>query len=113
MSAVHTLPALTPQERRDIAQGNTSLPRLRQHLSDQHPVLEEIAKTYDNLGGTVGLTNWAEKNPTDFYKMFAATAPKPQQVEHTGGLEIRLSLQRNPYLDGEAPEDAEYDDVPI
>jgi hypothetical protein len=43
-------------------------------------VHEEFAMAYDNLGGVVGLTDWAEENKTDFYKLFAKTAPTPKEA---------------------------------
>jgi hypothetical protein len=100
MSQSQQLPKLSPQERHDIEQGATPHDRLRQALANQHPVHDEFAKAYNNLGGTVGLTDWAQMNQTDFYKMFAKLAPTPQAVKHSGEVKISLSLQRNPHLDG-------------
>lgn len=103
------LPKLSENERALIREGDTPHTELRKRLAQQHPVHDEIAKAYQNLGGTTGLTNWAEKNQTDFYKMFSQTAPKPQHHRHEGELKIALSLQRNPHLDGD-PIEAEYEE---
>lgn len=56
--------------------------RLRQVLAHQHPIHDEIRKVYDNIGGTKGFTDWAEKpeNQTAFYKMFARVAPQPKEA---------------------------------
>lgn len=92
----NTLPVLTPEERHDVMEGIDDRPNLRKALAAQHPVHEQFAMAYENLGGVVGLTDWAQKNQTDFYKMVHATAPKPIAVKHSGGMKIELALARSP-----------------
>lgn len=76
---VPDLPALTDEERQVIEQGGAPN-RLRQVLAHQHPVHEAMGKAFDNMGGVTGLTHWAEDNKTDFYKLFAKTAPQPKEA---------------------------------
>lgn len=69
-----------PQEIEAHRDGQFGQTRLRQILAHQHPVHEEFAKAYQNLGGVVALTDWAEDNKTEFYKLFAKTAPTPKEA---------------------------------
>lgn len=84
------LPALTEEERYEIQQGNGPT-RLRQVLAHQHPVHEALGKAFDNLGGVTNLTRWAEQNQTEFYKLFAKTAPQPKEQTF-----IAINGQLNP-----------------
>ena len=89
--------------------------QLVQSLKKQHPLHGEFAEVYETLGAQAHLKEWADENPTDFYRMFTAMAPKPQQVKHSGEIKISLSLQRNPFLDDENNteiEDAEFEEMP-
>ncbi len=106
------LPTLTPQQHHEVMQGSAGLPELRKRLAAQHPIHEAFGMAFDNLNGVTGLTDWAQKNQTDFYKLFKSLAPTPQNVRHSGQVKIALSLQRNPALDGEAPIDAEFEEIP-
>lgn len=74
---------------------------LRQTMSKQHSIHGEFGEVYESLGGQAHLKEWADENPTDFYRMFASMAPKPVQHKHEGELKISLSLQRNDALDGD------------
>ena len=113
MGYENNLPAMTDEERQDVVEGRTGHTRLRQALAKQHPIHDEFAKAYQNLGGTTGLTDWAEDNQTDFYKLFAKLAPTPQAVKHSGEVKIALSLQRNPHLDDfDGAQDADFDELP-
>ena len=96
-----------------IQQQAPQVSRLRQELHKQHPIHNEFGEVYEQLGGQAHLKEWAEDNPTDFYRMFAAMAPKPQQVKHSGELKISLALQRNPHLDDfDGAQEADFDEVP-
>ncbi len=86
--------------------------QLVRNLQQQHPLHGEFAEVYEDLGAQQHLKEWADENPTDFYRMFTQMAPKPQQVKHSGKIHIALSLQRNPALDGEQPIDAEFEEIP-
>lgn len=73
-------PKLSEEDQFLAQQGDpSSPPRLRQVLAQQHPIHEEFNKAYQNLGGVVGLTDWAEDNPTQFYRLFAKMAPQPKE----------------------------------
>lgn len=41
---------------------------------------DNIAAVFTRLGGTAAMARWAEKNQSDFYKLYARLIP----VEHTG-----------------------------
>jgi hypothetical protein len=85
--------------------------RLQNDMSKQHPIHGVFGDVFESLneGDTPNnhLKEWAEDNPTDFYRLFANMAPKPQAVKHSGEIKLSLSLQRNDALDGDF---AEYDD---
>jgi hypothetical protein len=91
-----TLPALTEQKRHEVMEGATPHSELRKALAAQHPIHDEFAKAYQNLGGTTGLTDWAEDNQTDFYKLVAKMAPTPQHVQHSGGIKLEMVLAPSP-----------------
>ena len=90
------LAKLSPEDRHLVEQGGTPHDRLRQQLAEQHPIHDEFAKAYSNLGGVTGLTNWAKDNQSEFYKILPKLAPAPQHVKHSGGIELRLSLKPSP-----------------
>ena len=58
----------------------------------------EIA--FDTLGGPQGLSRWAQKHQSDFYKLYAKLIP--MQVEGSGEITLRVR-----YVDKKNPEDAE------
>ena len=86
-------------------QGATPHTELRKRMAKSHPIHNEFAKAFDNLGATTHLTDWAQQHPTDFYKLFARMAPTPQHHKFEGKLEIGMSLQRSAL---DEPIDAEF-----
>jgi len=111
--AYDQLAQMSPQELTEVEEGCTPHSELRKRMASQHPIHGEFAKAYENLGGTVGLTDWAQDNQSSFYKLWARLAPAPQAVKHSGELNISLSLQRNPHLDDfDGAQDADFDEVP-
>ena len=81
-------------------------------MEKQHPIHGVFGDVFEQLndGNPTHLKDWAEDNPTDFYRLFANMAPKPQAVKHSGEIKLSLSLQRNAALDGDFLEYEDDDD---
>jgi hypothetical protein len=58
---------------------------LRQKMAASHPFHEQMALAYDAIGGLQALQEWAEDNPTEFFKLMMKAAPPPQQGVKGGG----------------------------
>ena len=49
---------------------------------------EAFASAFEGLGGVDRLTEWAEANPTDFFKLYARLIP----VELSGEVKARITV---------------------
>lgn len=49
-------------------------------------IADEWLRAYEKLGGMEALVEWAQDNPTEFYKCAAKLFPKDIKVEATVGL---------------------------
>lgn len=43
-----------------------------------------LEAAFERRGGIDGLVNWADENPTEFYKLYAKLLPAELTVKHTG-----------------------------
>jgi hypothetical protein len=53
---------------------------LRQAFAQNHPLHEDFAMAYSNIGGVVALTDWAEEAPGEFLKLMVKLAPAPKEI---------------------------------
>jgi len=54
---------------------------------------EEAAKVFDALGGTIGFTQWARQNPTEFYVGFMARS-MPRELDVSGNITHEFDFDR-------------------
>jgi hypothetical protein len=47
---------------------------------------ENIAAVFTRLGGTAAMAKWAEKNPSEFYKIYARLLPVELEGASSGSL---------------------------
>ena len=71
-----------------------------------------VMMAFEQIGGVQRLSEWADENPTDFYKgVFGKVISAPKQVEHTGEISFRKALEALDLTEGEdfntVPPDAE------
>lgn len=59
---------------------------------------DNIIAVFNRLGGTAGMARWAEKNQTEFYKLYARLIPV--QMEGTGE-DGKLIIQVVRYTDAD------------
>jgi hypothetical protein len=80
---------LTPQER-----GMT----VEEHLAKQNPVHGMMGRVADRMGGEEAMLEWAEENPTEFYKLLIKVAPAAPPKGQTGGIHLHVhnGLQPGP-----------------
>lgn len=53
-----------------------------------------VMTAFEQIGGTQRLAEWAEANPTDFYKgVFTKLIAAPKQVEVSGTVNFRQALE--------------------
>ena len=55
-----------------------------------------LARAFEDAGGVEALTRFAMEQPQHFYSLWGRLIPKPVDVEHKGGVTVRLE-----YVDGD------------
>ena len=60
---------------------------------------EAVLTTFENIGGTDGLTTWASENPMEFYKIAARLIPT--EIKCSEGRQIRVIVNRDGALPAE------------
>lgn len=73
---------------------------------DRQRFLDAMSEAFEQIGGVARLTIWADKNPTEFYRLMKATIPQAQLLDIQG----RMSMQILPAL-GPSPLDEDVIDV--
>lgn len=72
--------------------------------------MHALAEAFEIVGGVPRLALWADRNPTEFYKILGKQVPaliqNAVQVNATGPVTIVSALPRS-YLDGEEPIEGE------
>ena len=53
---------------------------------------EAFALAFEKTGGVRSLTEWAKKNPTEFYKLYARLIPTEQHIGNPDGTPINFTL---------------------
>lgn len=71
-----------------------------------------VMMAFEQIGGVQRLSEWADENPTDFYKgVFGKVISAPKQVEVTGEISFRKALEALDLTEGDdfhtVPPDAE------
>lgn len=56
---------------------------------------ESLEDAFALMGGTAGLVEWGEKNPTEFYRLWARLIPKDVSVSASSSLEELLERLGN------------------
>lgn len=74
---------LTPQDRNEL---------VSQKMTEQHPIYGAFAYAFEELGGVDALTDWAEQNPTDFYRIFSRMVPKESGGATTIAIQVNNQL---------------------
>lgn len=69
---------------------------------DRQKFLDAIEEAYEAIGGVRRFTMWADKNPTEFYKLRAKTIPQAQLLDIQAKMAVQIipPLPPSP-LDGE------------
>lgn len=67
--------------------------------------LDSMVEAFEQIGGVRRLTLWADKNPTEFYRLLKATIPQTQLLD----IQAKMQMQILPAL-GPSPLD-DYIDV--
>ena len=57
-------------------------------MREQHPIYGAFGMVFDKIGGVEGLAEWAEDNPTDFYRIFSRMVP----ADNTGSGQINIQI---------------------
>jgi len=57
---------------------------------DRLMFLDAMAEAYEQIGGVRRLTLWADKNTTEFYRLFKATIPQAQLLEIQGKMQMQI-----------------------
>ena len=79
--------ALTAQDRDSL---------VVQNLSEQHPIYGAFGHAFKEIGGVEALTDWAEQNPTDFYRIFSRMVPKESGGATTIAIQVNANLGPTP-----------------
>jgi len=69
--------------------------RMRQQMTEQHPVHEAFLAAFENVGGIERLTGWAEDNYKDFVTIFARMAPTKGEGG-SGRIQIQINNKLGP-----------------
>ncbi len=68
-------------------------------MQEQHPIYGAFGMVFEKIGGVDGLAEWAEDNPTDFFRIFSRMVP--QDHAGSGQINIQINNQLGPSpLDG-------------
>lgn len=51
---------------------------------------EAFGLAFEKTGGVKGLTEWAQENRTEFYKLYARLIPTEQHIGNADGMPIEL-----------------------
>ena len=57
-------------------------------MQQQHPIYGAFGMVFEQIGGVDGLAEWAEDNPTDFFRIFSRMVP----VDHQGSGQINIQI---------------------
>lgn len=74
---------------RVLQQASEELPQVERVLKKEFKRMEVVnafRDAFDLIGGVTRLAVWADKNPTEFYRLYAKLLPK--ETEHTGSTEL-------------------------
>lgn len=61
---------------------------------DRQKFLDAMDEAFDQIGGVARLTIWADKNPTEFYRLMKATIPQAQLLD----IQAKMQMQILPAL---------------
>lgn len=61
---------------------------------DRQRFLDAMAEAFEQIGGVARLTIWADKNPTEFYRLMKSTIPQAQLLD----IQARMQMQILPAL---------------
>jgi hypothetical protein len=62
-------------------------------MDEAHPIYGVFGRAFEAVGGEPALADWAEQNPTDFYRIFSKMVPR----DHTQP-EAQINIQINNQL---------------
>lgn len=57
---------------------------------DRQLFLEAMQEAYEQIGGVRRLTLWADKNETEFFRLFAKTIPQAQLLDIQGKFQMQI-----------------------
>lgn len=73
---------------------------------DRMLFLDSMVEAFEQIGGVRRLTLWADKNPTEFYRLLKATIPQTQLLD----IQAKMQMQILPAL-APSPLDEGYEDA--
>lgn len=73
---------------------------------DRQRFLDAMSEAFEQIGGVARLTLWADKNPTEFYRLMKATIPQAQLLD----IQAKMQMQILPAL-APSPLDEGYEDA--
>lgn len=68
--------------------------------------LDSMVEAFEQIGGVRRLTLWADKNPTEFYRLLKATIPQTQLLDIQGKMQMQILPALAPSPLDEGYEDA-------
>lgn len=75
---------------REVPIGGVSRERNRRRVA------ADILETFDIIGGVPAFANWAQENPSDFYRMWAKMAPPPDAADPGAQIKVIHVVPRSP-----------------
>ena len=90
---VRTADELLPSERTGTLVRPKTLPAV---LEDQHVIHGIFGRVFEKIGGERHLQDWAEENPTEFYRHFVKMAPAPQRQDSINAIAIQVHASLGP-----------------
>lgn len=73
---------------------------------DRSLFLDSMIEAFEQIGGVRRLTLWADKNPTEFYRLLKATIPQAQLLDIQGKFQMQILPALAPSPLDEGYEDA-------
>ncbi len=55
---------------------------------------EALSMAFDGIGGVPRLTQWAEEQPTEFFKLWSKLLPAEIKADLSGDMNLRVIVQR-------------------
>ena len=79
-----------------MKQKNALTQPIQQQLPEIHPIHGVFLQAFEELGGLERFVEWANENYTDYAKLFARIAPRPQTEINTGEVIITVHPSLGP-----------------